>query len=164
MSWLHAVGDLLAPQDCAGCGEAVEGGLLCAGCASRLPSTVWPMEPPEGCRSAWFFAPYDHPVGAAWRRGKYRPDPFAIDEVVQALVQALPTGRVDAVVPVPQDLRSSWRRGFFPVGRLADGVAAALGVQRRDPLVRRGGPAQASLPRDQRLSPLLPWVDIATRS
>ena len=38
------------------------------------------------------------------------------------------------------------------MGRLADGVAAALGVERVDALTRRAGPAQASLPREERLS------------
>ncbi len=155
--WLAAAADLLAPACCAGCGEARQGvSALCSSCRLGQPSTVWPVDAPEGCRSAHFFVPYDHVLGAAWRRGKYRPDPWAVDAVVEGLEGSLGLlPGVDAVVPVPQDLRASWRRGFFPVGRLADGVAGELGVPRLDLLKRRGGPAQAGLERSERLESAL---------
>jgi predicted amidophosphoribosyltransferase len=145
-----AFAELLAPSICAGCSGPGQG--LCARCRGLLPSRVWPADAPEGCRSAWFVAPYDHVLGGAWRRGKYYPDPTAVDAVVQAArdaVVGLP--RVDAVVPVPQDWMSSFRRGFNPVDRLATSVAEELGVERRRLLKRRRGPAQASLGQAERL-------------
>lgn len=140
--------DLLAPPECAGCGSAES--VWCSACSAQEPSCLWPAEAPEGCRTAWFYAPYDHVVGGAWRRAKYGGDRVACDTVVRATVDALCLPEVDVVVPVPQDWRSSWSRGFYPVGRLGQGVAEGLGVPERRLLRRLAGPSLASLERSER--------------
>ena len=140
--------DLLAPPECAGCGSAES--VWCGACLAQQPSCLWPAEVPEGCRTAWFYTPYDHVVGGAWRRAKYGGDRVACDTVVQAMVGALCVPEVDVVVPVPQDWQSSWSRGFFPVGRLSRSVAEGLEVPERRMLRRRTGPPLASLDRSER--------------
>ena len=140
--------DLLAPPECAGCGSAES--VWCRGCLGQEPSCLWPAEVPEGCRTAWFYTPYDHVVGGAWRRAKYGGDRVACDTVVRATVDALCLPEVDVVVPVPQDWKSTWSRGFFPVGRLSRAVAERLEVPERRMLRRRTGPSLASLERSER--------------
>ena len=127
----HALLDVLAPEDCAGCGgPRDEGGLLCAACRQELPERLRPLTVPAPLAWGMALGPYDGPLGGLVRQGKYRPDPLAIDAVAAQLAAAA-RGRlpvVDAVVPVPVPLRRRLQRGFNQAEVLARAVAEAQGL------------------------------------
>jgi predicted amidophosphoribosyltransferase len=147
--------DSLLPDACPGCGElrgAHATGLcwVCRSALSGLPRyapTPWPLA------GGWSLGRHGGPLGAAIRRGKYRPDPLLVDALGSMLAEAahgrLP--RVDAVVPVPVHTVRRLKRGFDQGERLARPVAAALGVplDRRLWRIRRGD--QAALGEGARL-------------
>ncbi|MCB9760437.1 MAG: ComF family protein [Alphaproteobacteria bacterium] len=148
---LHGLAHLLTPSTCAACEDAAAGGALsslCPACAATLPRWPWPVfDTPAHLRSAWFLGPYEGPLGAVIRRGKYVPDERAVRDLGAALGQAA-RGRlpaVDVVVPVPQRPLASLRRGFAPTAILARAVSRALGVPLQRALRRRGGAPQAGL-------------------
>ncbi len=132
--WVCDVLDVLAPTECAGCGSdrwGREASAWCPECIDGLPRSLRSLvRCPPGVRRAWGYGPYEGPVGAGIRRGKYRPDPVSLRElggwIAQAAVRSV--GGVDAVVPVPQS-RTAWRRRrFSPAEVLASRVGADLHV------------------------------------
>ena len=150
--WVCDVLDVLAPTECAGCGRerwGREASAWCPECIDGLPRSLRSLvRRPRGVRRAWGYGPYDGPVGAGIRRGKYRPDPVALGELGRWVAQAAVASvrGVDAVVPVPQS-RSAWRRRrFSPSDLLANEVGAALGVPVLKLLHREERLVQASLP------------------
>ena len=150
--WVCDVLDVLAPTDCAGCGRerwGREASAWCPECIDGLPRSLRALvRCPQGVRRAWGYGPYEGPVGAGIRRGKYRPDPVSLRELGGWVAQAAVCSvrGVDAVVPVPQS-RSAWRRRrFSPSEVLAKEVGAALGVPVLKMLRREERRVQASLP------------------
>lgn len=141
--------DGLMPRSCPGCEGPLADPELCPACAAQLPGGLWPLSVPiQGARRAWAWAPYEGPVGAALRRGKYRFDERAVRGLGRALcrsLEPLETRDVRAVVPVPQGPLTDLRRGYSPVWLLAAAVAGARGLPLSAPLRRRGGRRQASL-------------------
>lgn len=122
--------DLLFPHDCPGCAGPGGGGPggLCGECApalSALPRVVAVGAPIAG---AWALGPHDGPLGAAVRRAKYRPDPWLVDVLGDALGRSVAgrTPAVDAVVSVPVHPLRRMRRGFDQGERLAARVARAV--------------------------------------
>jgi predicted amidophosphoribosyltransferase len=148
---LSEILDTLVPRDCVYCG-ALSSAPLCPGCASELPTGLWPLVLPiPGARSVRAWAPYDGPAGAALKRGKYGRDPDAIRALAARLARACaaPAGDIappDRVVPAPQPLTTTFRRGFSPAWLLARAVAEARSAPLEQALSRSGGPQQASLP------------------
>ena len=148
---LSALVDLVLPTRCAACEgprRVEEPAPWCAACAAGLPKGLFPLtNPPEPLRGAWVYASYGGPVGAAIRRGKYGQDEAALQGLALVMAEAsrgrLP--RLDVVVPVPQRLSASLKRGFMPTAILAAAVAKALNVPLRHALRRQGGQAQAGL-------------------
>lgn len=133
MPVLPALIDALAPDPCPACGGAggVAGGTrLCSRCEAvvrPLPVAVCLPPPVAG---AWALGPYQGPLGALVRRGKYQPDAWVIDELGRRLAFAA-RGRlpaVDAVAHVPVPWSRRLRRGFDQAERLARPVAAAVGA------------------------------------
>jgi predicted amidophosphoribosyltransferase len=150
--WVCDVLDVLAPTECAGCGRerwGREASAWCPECIDGLPRTLRSLvRRPPGVQRAWGYGPYEGPVGAGIRRGKYRPDPVSLRELGGWVAQAavFSVRGVDAVVPVPQS-RSAWRRRrFSPAEVLAGEVGASLGVPVLKLLHREERLAQASLP------------------
>ncbi|MBK7756013.1 MAG: ComF family protein [Deltaproteobacteria bacterium] len=126
---LSALVDLVLPTRCAACEgprRVEEPAPWCAACAAGLPKGLFPLtNPPEPLRGAWVYASYGGPVGAAIRRGKYGQDEAALQGLALVMAEAsrgrLP--RLDVVVPVPQRLSASLKRGFMPTAILAAAVA-----------------------------------------
>jgi predicted amidophosphoribosyltransferase len=150
--WICDVLDVLAPTACAGCGRerwGREASAWCPECIDGLPRSLRSLvRRPLGVRNAWAYGPYDGPLGAGIRRGKYRPDPVALRELGRWVAQAavVSVQGVDAVVPVPQS-RSAWRtRRFSPAEILATEVGTALGLPVLPLLHREERLVQASLP------------------
>jgi predicted amidophosphoribosyltransferase len=150
--WVCDVLDVLAPTDCAGCGRerwGREASAWCPECIDGLPRSLRSLvRCPKGVRRAWGYGPYEGPVGAGIRRGKYRPDPVSLRELGGWVAQAAAGSvwDVDAVVPVPQS-HSAWRRRrFSPAEVLAREVGAALGLPVLKVLHREERRVQASLP------------------
>ena len=151
-SWALTALDLLLPTPCAACGGPREpaadpGSLtLCGPCHSALPKTLACLDPtPALLRAGFWWEEYDSPLGAALRRGKYRPDHSTLRTLSQGLGQAA-RGRlpaVDWVVPVPQTPQAWLKRGFSPAHVLASGVGEALGCPVHQALHRGWGQAQA---------------------
>lgn len=124
--------DVVAPPSCPGCDapSASLDSLLCADCCAEL--AILPRDLPVTAPLAFGLAlgPYDSPLGALIRRGKYRPDPRAIDELADRLARAS-QGRLpaaDAVVPVPVPARRRLSRGFNQAEILAAAVAHSQGL------------------------------------
>ncbi len=150
--WVCDVLDVLAPTECAGCGQerwGREASAWCPECIDGLPRSLRSLvRRPPGVQRAWGYGPYDGRVGAGIRRGKYRPDPVSLRELGGWVGQAavLSVQGVDTVVPVPQS-RSAWRRRrFSPAEVLAKEVGASLGVPVLKVLRREERRVQASLP------------------
>ena len=144
----------ILPATCVGCDGLRVDGPLCPDCDAACPRGLWPLRLDlPAARSVWGFGPYEGPLGAALRRGKYRPDPAAIYEVGARLgLAAAREGLIaDRVVAVPQARRAALRRGFAPAEILASAVARRLGAPRVRALRRSAArPPQASVPRGER--------------
>lgn len=151
--------DLLLPTACAGCdAPLISHGAerLCDSCLGAVPASLWPLAV-EGLDAAWVWSSYDGPVGAALRRGKYRPDVPALQVLGRRLAAAtaVPGADLSLVVPVPRSWQDLVRTGLEPAGLLAAPVAEALGLPLVRALRRRPGPAQASLPDAERAGNVL---------
>lgn len=139
--------DLLAPPCCVACGADAEGA-WCEDCTRALPKWLWPRSPaPRWVESAWTWAPYDGPGGAAIRRAKYGGEERAMAAISARLCLAaagrLP--RVDRIVPVPQAWTRTLKRGYAPTSLLARDLSRALERPLCHALRRRPGLAQAGL-------------------
>lgn len=150
----QALLDLLLPDTCPGC-EAPRGGDpagLCPVCAPSLRGLPRWVDVGAPLAGAWSLGDHRGPLGAAVRRGKYRPDPLLVDALGDALGRSVAgrTPRVDAVVPVPVGAMRRMLRGFDQGERLADRVARAVQRPRVRALrrVRRG--VQAARRGDER--------------
>ena len=152
---LHALLDVLLPDPCPGCGgpRGLRGGAaLCPGCRPAdllLPRPVpadWPIA------SAWTIGDYEGPLGGLVRRGKYRPDPRAMDELAGYLAAAVPgrIPRADRVCPVPVPWRRALRRGFNQAELLSRPVARCLGLPHQRLLRRRDHGEQAGRSQHER--------------
>ncbi len=152
-SWGLTALDLLLPTPCAACGGARTGNAhssgsltLCAPCLAALPHTLACLDPtPPLLRAAFWWEEYDSPLGAALRRGKYRPDHSTLRTLSLGLGQAA-RGRlppVDWVIAVPQTPQAWLKRGFSPAHVLASGVGESLGCPVHRVLHRGWGQAQA---------------------
>lgn len=141
---LHSMLDLWAPADCAACDRPLVGaGRLCPDCVLETPTLPRPLSPAPPLAWAVALGPYDGPLGALVRQGKYRPDPGCFDLLADRLAAAcagrLP--RVDAVVPVPVPWQRRLVRGFDQAEILARAVAHAVDAPLLCPL-RRVRPAE----------------------
>jgi ComF family protein len=155
--------DLFFPQICPGCGsEADRGRELCEDCHSRIGNRLSPFEPPELIRSAWTLGPYDGPLGALIRRGKYAPSGHVLGTLGCWLSEAargrLPPVDLVSHVPVPMSRRA--RRGFDQADLLAAPVARALNRPHRALLHRTASSEQAGRNRRARLQ----WARQAFRA
>jgi predicted amidophosphoribosyltransferase len=164
--------------NCPSCAAPIEGeGVFCGECAqacSALPPPWCPrcgipvicegpcarcLREPPPFRGALSALPYEGPVMAAVRRGKYGPVPWIFGRLGTLLAPLLEAVGPAVVVPMPVT-PAAWRaRGFSPARQLA--AAACRGLDRRDFPLRellrrtRDAPAQAFLPMEERrrLSP-----------
>ncbi len=149
---LQALLDTVLPTTCAGCEVPLQGGdRLCPQCQGAMPGGLWPV-PLAGFQRSWAWAAYGGVLGAALRRGKYRPDPATLAVLGRGLALAaaplLPYA--DRVVPVPRSGLALLRTGLEPAGLLAAPVAKAASRQVSRVLRRRHGTPQAALPDDRR--------------
>lgn len=151
---LRALGRLVLPRECAGCGRPDR--TLCRGCSGMLGAPVRCEELTlqlAGVLPTWALAVYAGPVRhavLAWKSGG-RPDLAApLTAAIERAAAGLPLGRdptaPDRLVVVPAPSGAARRRaGRFVVGELADalgrGLAGAAGceVAVLDVLRRRGG-------------------------
>jgi predicted amidophosphoribosyltransferase len=147
---LSAVVDALLPDACPGC-ERLRGlhpTGLCAACMAQVSLLPRYADAPWPLAAGWSVGPHRGPLGAAIRRGKYRPDPLLVGALGD-LLACVVAGRLpsfDAVVPVPVHAVRRLQRGFDQGERLARPVARALGVplDRRLNRIRRGDQAGRS--------------------
>lgn len=168
-AWAAGWLDLVLPSGCLCCGEWIPGGvaasLVCGPCQARLPRAPWPRCPrchhPSGtgrrqepdCRMcrAW-------PDALSFARHAYLLAPPA-DTLVHALkyegwrelaalmgpamarvaLPPVPPGVRRLAVPVPTTRARIRRRGFNQALLLAQGVAATLGLDLVEGLLRTGG-------------------------
>lgn len=132
MSALWALLDVLAPSACPGCEGRIDrpGQPLCTACTVELPRRLRPFPVPEPLSWAQGLGPYDGPLGAMVRQGKYRPDPAIFQHLGRWLAQAaadrLPG--VQAVVPVPVPARRRLSRGFDQAEILGRALARHQGL------------------------------------
>ena len=122
--------DVLAPAPCAGCDGVLDrpGALLCSACTVEVPRLLRPFPVPAPLSWAVGLGPYNGPLGALVRQGKYRPDPVVFRTLGAWLAHAA-AGRlpeVDAVVPVPVPPIRKMSRGFDQSQILAGAMARAL--------------------------------------
>ena len=129
---LRAVGDLVLPPSCAGCGAG--GAALCPGCAGPLAGPAWlhvPAPRPPGLPPVWATTRYQGGVRAALigYKDRNRRDllPVLAAGLVPAVRAAVPPAQAVALVPVPSRRRAARRRGGDHVLRLARATAATLG-------------------------------------
>lgn len=162
LEWGRLALDTFLPTACAACGgprhrqtHGAGSWTLCGACVRALPSTLACLDPtPPLLRGAFWWEEYDSPLGAALRRGKYRPDHSTLRALSKALGEAA-RGRlpaVDWVVPVAQTPQAWLRRGFSPAQVLASGVGAALSSPVKMALRRGWGQAQAGRSAAERLT------------
>lgn len=154
---LWALLDAVLPSPCPSCG-GLRGPMprqpLCGRCASvtnALPCWHPVPAPIAGC---WTLGRYSGPLGALVRRGKYRPDPGAINalghRMARAATHRMP--QVDVVCPVPLPALRQMQRGFNQAELLARPVGRALGVPVAQLLTRTDGREQATRTARQRRS------------
>ncbi len=131
----------LAPPFCPRCGKsgwATE----CPDCLTRKPDAL------DTRASAYAYG------GAARqlvRALKYSAVAPAADALAAAMVQALPIGRVDALVPVPLHRRRQRVRGFNQAALLCAALSAHTGLPVLDALIRpRATQTQTRLTREGR--------------
>ena len=155
--------DLFFPQVCPACGTAPdEGRVLCPSCRSKVSDRLLPFEPPEMIRSAWTLGPYEGPLGALIRRGKYAPNGHAFATLGKWLSQAV-VGRfppVDLVTHVPVPMGRRARRGFDQAAILAAPVGRALHIPHRRLLHRAASTEQSGRTRRARIQ----WARDAFRA
>lgn len=151
-SALAAAADLLLASRCAGCGAG--GAWFCVVC--RDSADPLRRTGPAGLRIA-AAGEHEGPLRDAIHRLKYGDEP-GLGRELGALVAALAAAdlargaRLDALVPVPLHRSRERARGYDQAAALAAAVATATGVPLRPALRRlRGGPAQATLGRLERL-------------
>ncbi len=139
----------MAPPWCPGCGLPVASEGPCARC----------LRAPPPFAGAFAALPYEGPVRAAIRRGKYGPAPWVFGRLGPLLTPLIAAVGPATIVPMPVT-PAAWReRGFSPPAQLV--VAARRELERRAFPVRpclrrtRDTPAQASLTLEarQKLSP-----------
>jgi ComF family protein len=138
--------DLVAPPRCAACDEPFPHATpLCATCRDAL---LPPAETPDGVRAAFL---HGGPIAAAIHRAKYGDDPRVAVVLGALLRDVLPRG-IDLVAPIPLHPKRLRARGFNQAARLAEPVAAALGVPLARALLSRSRdtPSQTTLDRDRR--------------
>ena len=139
--------DLLAPRDCLGCEAPSDqpGALLCRACTVEQPLLPRSFAAPSPLAWAMGLGPYQGPLGALVRTGKYRPDPRVFDQLARwmqiAFRDRLP--RADAVVAVPVPARRRLRRGFDQGQLLAHALAGALNLPLLPALTRARAAEQA---------------------
>lgn len=146
------VGDVLSPPACAACDAIIRRQqVFCSECALQVSRC--PLPTGEGTLAA---VDWTDPVRTAVARLKYqgRPDlARPLGHLLRALLRAHPV-QVDCVIPVPLHPVRLAERGYNQAALLAREVAVELEVPLLcTALVRlRGGPRQASLGRDARLT------------
>src|SRR5258705_10786862 len=167
VEWLTALGDLVLPTSCAGCGGP---GRLCPACARALRTEAVSARPdpaPPGMRACFAAGPYDGVLRAAILHCKERGRRGLAAELGAALARAVIAGWPDpavgpvVLVPVPGTARAIRQRQGDHMVRLARaagrelrarGFAAAVAIPLRgrpkaDPAGpgrgRRGGARRA---------------------
>ena len=162
-SLLQTALDLVFPQSCPGCGDRDDAGMgICGECSRQIGTRLCSFPAPEMVRTAWALGPYEGPLGAMIRRGKYIPDGRTIEFLGRRLSAAasrrLPL--VDRVchVPVPWTRRA--RRGFDQSELLARQLSRALDRPWSPLLVRMSSSEQAGRDRHRRRQ----WARGAFRS
>lgn len=155
MTSLGTLLSVLLPDTCPACDGlgGVGRSRLCRACELQVPSLPRALEAPEPLAAAFALGPYAGPLGAMVRRGKYRPDPGAVEELGlrMGLAARRRLPRVDAVVHVPVPPLRRMRRGFDQGELLARAVARSLGLPHLDLLRRVRASEQAGRERGERL-------------
>lgn len=136
-----ALGDLVLPVRCGGCGRPGEA--WCSACADALrvapgPSPWRPSPAPLGLPPVWAVSPYDGPVRSAlvnWKDNGRRDltavlAPLLTESLLAALVAAEPPA---VVVPAPSARAATRRRGDYPLGRLVRDALRAVPSEVRPP-------------------------------
>jgi predicted amidophosphoribosyltransferase len=134
-----ALGDLVLPRTCAGCGLATaadagrtDRGPLCPSCWAALAQPALRTRPdpcPDGFPHTFAVAAYDGPVRAALLAHKEQRQ-FALARplgaaLARSLIVVAGTHRRVFVVPVPSARAAVRERGHDPTGRLVLAAAAA---------------------------------------
>lgn len=133
MPLLQPLLSVILPVDCPACGQP--GGVLaatrlCAECDRSVPHLPRAIAAPEPLLAAWALGPYQGPLGALVRHGKYGPNVWLVQELGQRLAGAAAgrMPRVDTVTHVPVFWQRRLRRGFDQAALLAMAVARAIGT------------------------------------
>lgn len=152
--------DLLFPAVCLGCGR--EGSNICATCLKQLRFSGGEILPPPNSPLASITAAGDYRdplLGEAIRRYKFGPLPelaWPLGDYLSAYLSGqlyiYPELRNFVLTPIPLGHRRRRERGFDQAARLAERVAANLGLPCENCLIRtRDSQPQSSLPaRDRR--------------
>jgi predicted amidophosphoribosyltransferase len=169
MGLLEALAELLYPTHCAGC--ELPGDVLCAACIDALPLIDPAGECPRcgapygylTCTECWerdwafeagaalgeFELPLSRAVALHKDAGERRLG-AVLGSLLARQVDARWPGWTQAVAFVPATKEARARRGFDHGRGIAEQVAADLGVQLLDVLVRRSALDQRALSRDER--------------
>jgi ComF family protein len=147
-----ALGSLLAPPLCWGCGAvAAAGDPLCRPCRATLR---WLQADPVALRglAAWAPLAYEGAARELVRALKFRGAEGLADAMAAPIAANAPDGwlSASALVPVPLHPARRRKRGFNQAERLAAALAERTGLAVADCLARGRGPQQVGRPRAQR--------------